>query len=183
MSDYIEIAKIIKTHGVRGDLTVELIVPVGDELSKITHIYVSHNNGFNPYFIEHINTKSKNPILKLEGINKVEEAAAFKGLKIFVQPSQIPGIENKLLPNALIGFSLKDVALGLVGKVVNVYDLPQNVLLEINYNGVDVLIPFQEALIVSVNRKNKELLLDLPQGLLDIYTLPQGAQDDGFDAE
>ncbi len=36
------------------------------------------------------------------------------------------------------------------------------------HNGREVLIPLNESLIVSVDRENKTLLMDLPEGLLDM---------------
>ena len=36
------------------------------------------------------------------------------------------------------------------------------------HNGREVLVPLNESLIVAIDRENRTLLMDLPEGLLDM---------------
>jgi ribosomal 30S subunit maturation factor RimM len=53
----------------------------------------------------------------------------------------------------------------LVGTIIGIEAIPGNDLLVVERDGTEVLIPLHEDLIVSVNPKKEELLLDLPEGL------------------
>jgi 16S rRNA processing protein RimM len=44
-----------------------------------------------------------------------------------------------------------------------------NPLLQVNFNGTEILIPIFEGLIEKVVRKKKELYIKAPEGLIDLY--------------
>jgi 16S rRNA processing protein RimM len=44
-----------------------------------------------------------------------------------------------------------------------------NPLLQLDYNGTEILIPIFEGLIEKVDRKKKELFIKAPEGLIDLY--------------
>jgi 16S rRNA processing protein RimM len=44
-----------------------------------------------------------------------------------------------------------------------------NPLLQINLNGTEILVPIFEGLIQKVERKKKELYIQAPEGLIDLY--------------
>ncbi len=45
--------------------------------------------------------------------------------------------------------------------------MPQQEMAFLDYKGAEVLIPLNVQLIVSINEEKQEILMDLPEGLLD----------------
>jgi 16S rRNA processing protein RimM len=62
-----------------------------------------------------------------------------------------------------------DTARGLIGKAMGVIDHPSNPLLQVEMDGVEILIPLNLELNKNVNRQEKRLTLTTPEGLLDVY--------------
>jgi 16S rRNA processing protein RimM len=53
--------------------------------------------------------------------------------------------------------------------VLEVIEQPLQILLRIEIDGKEVLIPINESTLVKVDHKGEKIYVDLPEGLLDIY--------------
>ena len=69
----------------------------------------------------------------------------------------------------VIGYSIEDIVKGPIGKVTGVADLKLNPLLIIDFNGKEILLPLFDGLIVNVDRESKQLKVNAPEGLIDLY--------------
>ena len=56
-----------------------------------------------------------------------------------------------------------------MGLIEDVREYPQQFLASIQYQEKEVLIPLNEAFIVEIDKTKKLLILDLPDGLLELY--------------
>jgi 16S rRNA processing protein RimM len=57
----------------------------------------------------------------------------------------------------------------LLGEVTNIIENPGQILLILKSpEGKEILIPFHEDFIVSINKKKKLIEMDLPEGLTEI---------------
>ena len=68
----------------------------------------------------------------------------------------------------LIGFRVIDKIAGELGEITDVDDSTENVLLQIDHAGRELLIPAVEAFIEDIDAARKELKMSLPEGLLDL---------------
>jgi 16S rRNA processing protein RimM len=64
---------------------------------------------------------------------------------------------------------VSDINEGLLGKITNIVDLPEQPVAVVDFNGKELLFPFLTRFITKVDREAKELTVDLPAGLVDIY--------------
>jgi 16S rRNA processing protein RimM len=69
----------------------------------------------------------------------------------------------------VIGFSVIDANHGEIGKIDDVIDLSANPLLQIMNGKKEVLVPLLPGLVQKVDRKNKKLYIDAPEGLIGLY--------------
>ena len=53
--------------------------------------------------------------------------------------------------------------------MLEVIEQPLQILLRIEIDGKEVLIPINESTLVKVDHKGEKIYVDLPEGLLDIY--------------
>jgi 16S rRNA processing protein RimM len=77
--------------------------------------------------------------------------------------------QTSFYDHEVIGFSVFDAQKGAIGIVEDVIDMTANPLLQVNFNGTEILIPIFEGLIEKVVRKKKELYIKAPEGLIDLY--------------
>jgi 16S rRNA processing protein RimM len=82
----------------------------------------------------------------------------------------LPKLEgDKFYFHEVIGFTINDQDFGEVGILQGINDSTAQSLFEIDRDGIEILIPMNDEFIVKVDRKNKTILLNTPEGLIDLY--------------
>ncbi|MBU3715061.1 MAG: 16S rRNA processing protein RimM, partial [Ferruginibacter sp.] len=67
------------------------------------------------------------------------------------------------------GYTLYDEE-HLIGEIIEVIEQPHQILCAILYKGKEALIPMHEENLLKIDKKKKQVIVQLPEGLLDIYT-------------
>lgn len=99
-----------------------------------------------------------------------EEADRVIGCDVYLPLQMLPKLEgDKFYFHEIVDFEVQDKRLGHIGKVVRVNDSNAQALFEIDFNGKEILVPMIDDFIIKVDRKNKTLHLDTPNGLVDLY--------------
>ena len=70
--------------------------------------------------------------------------------------------------DSFIGYRVIDEHHGEIGEITDVDESTINVLLQIDHNGEELLLPAAEELILSADHENKTLAVSVPEGLLDL---------------
>jgi 16S rRNA processing protein RimM len=109
------------------------------------------------HFIEQKTGNADEPIVKLEGINDPLNAQALQGKNLLfpsnlVKPSKANQVEN------VVGYTLVDIALGQIGILKALEELPNQIMLITRYKDKDVLIPAVEELIIESDDCRKACL-------------------------
>ncbi|GAL79083.1 16S rRNA processing protein RimM [Algibacter lectus] len=82
----------------------------------------------------------------------------------------LPKLEgDKFYFHEVIGFTVEDVNFGTVGIIKAINDSTTQSLFEIDRDGIEILIPMNDEFINKVDRKNKTIIVDTPEGLIDLY--------------
>jgi len=76
---------------------------------------------------------------------------------------------NKFYFHEVIGFTVVDVSFGNVGTIVHINDKVAQPLFEIDSNGKEIFIPMIDDFIKKVDRKNKKIEVETPEGLIELY--------------
>lgn len=124
-----------------------------------------------PFFISESQVLSGETVLiSTEDILSDKTASEFLGCKIYLpsqknrkKKSEISGL------SVIIGYELIDIQFGLIGKVVDFIEIPQNPLFKVVYGTKEILVPANENFIMAIDTEKKEIHFDLPAGLLEIY--------------
>lgn len=162
---------ITKTRGFKGDLVFFLDVTDPYEYEKLESVFVDMNGMLTPFFIEQIKIQNNNrAYVKLEQVNSEEEAIRLTGKTIYLPLLQLPKLSGtKFYDHEIPGFAVIDADHGNIGLVVQVVDLPNNPLLQIDKNGIEILIPLRAGTVTQVDREKKELHVQSPPGLIELY--------------
>jgi len=106
--------------------------------------------------------------VKLEGVDTREKALKLVQKNVWLQQTDFRKLVAKNSPLGLLGYTLIDEG-ETIGKIDEVREQPHQVLLQINIQGKEVLIPLHEETLVNIDHKKNEVHVTLPEGLLDIY--------------
>ena len=170
METYCCFGKIIREKGLQGSLIVSIKPPLQDLIIKISSLFIEIKpTSFIPYFIEQKQIINQFQYqLFLKGISTKEQAINFIHKEIFVlqetynQFIHIPTDKNWL------GYKIifQQKIIGIVENII-IQKFQTLVVTEINYK--EVLIPIHNNSIIQINNQKKELEIDIPDGLLEIY--------------
>ncbi|MBV9962355.1 MAG: 16S rRNA processing protein RimM [Parafilimonas sp.] len=170
MSSYIHIGKLVATHGLKGELIIKHSLGKKTDFKNAEAIFIEKiKHEQLPYFHEQSFVKNdEETIIKLEGINSKEAASVLLQKKVWLTKTDFEKLVSKTAPVNLIDFIVYDnkEKLGIVESVI---EQPQQVLLQITIKNKEVLIPVNESTLKKIDRKKKEVHVNLPDGLLKIY--------------
>ncbi|HWZ22734.1 MAG TPA: ribosome maturation factor RimM [Cytophagaceae bacterium] len=165
-----KLGKINKAHGLKGDLkaTFEAEFPI--DFSKLESVFVNLNNKLIPFFIEKVSIQGKKAIFTIEDIKDLKAAEKLYDKELFLPLTLLPEKDDTIfMYTDLIGFTVSDKTLGLLGKITDVYALPGQDVLSMDYKQKEILIPASEELITKVEKSKKVVHIEIPEGLLEIY--------------
>jgi 16S rRNA processing protein RimM len=134
-------------------------------------VFVEFNKDLIPFFIENSNLH-KNDFLrvKFEDVDSEEEADKMIGCEIYLPLNMLPQLEgNKFYFHEVIGFEIEDKRLGVFGKIVSINDSSAQPLFEVVNGSVEILVPMIDQFLVKIDRANKKVIMDLPEGLIEMY--------------
>lgn len=163
---------IVKTHGTKGQLIFHLDVDYPEDYEDIDSVFVEIKGELIPYFIEIFNLqKQSRAIVQLEGVDTMEKAQALVGTSLFMPLEALDDLEEgQFYYHEIQGYEILDVNLGSLGVVREVYSVATQNLIAFDYQGAEVLIPITDSIVLEADRSNKQLRVELPEGLLEVYT-------------
>lgn len=159
----------LRTHGVKGQIRITL-----DEnirvLSKSEVLFFLLREKHIPYFIQEIEyLDNGDAFVLLEDVNTKEQAAALAKKHLFgpadYQEQDFPDLETS---HPLVGYFVLDKNLGDIGKILAITPMADYVLAHIEYQGRELLLPLHPDIIRKTNRQKKTLLIEAPEGILDV---------------
>ena len=170
IEDHFKIGTILKTKGLKGELQMYVAFE-NLALIDFNAIFIDMAGKLVPYFVESVKYHHNNTAyLFLEDLDTIEKAS-----KLVKKDVYLP---NKLKPKKkkgdftlmdLLGFTAVDENEGELGEITHIQELPQQFIATVHYKDCEVLFPLNEEIIKGIDVVKEIVLVDLPEGLLDIY--------------
>ncbi len=108
-------------------------------------------------------------VLKLKGIDSIAEAQEIVGQEILLPEEELdPLDEDHYYLFQIIGCSVFSKNGQRIGKVTDLISIPDNDLLVVSKGKRELYIPFSKGICVQVNMDKKEVIIDPPEGLLEL---------------
>jgi len=170
MDNYIHIGKIAASFGLKGEVVVVHALGKPSLFPKGSVVFIEKLKGsYIPHFTESSKPKSDSEtILKLEGLNTKESLFPLLQKKLWVNEELFQQLADKNAPIGLLNYKVFDNKTFL-GNVTEVIEQPHQLLLVINYKAGQAYIPVHTETLKKIDRKTKEVHVQLPEGLLDVY--------------
>ncbi|MFR1972731.1 MAG: ribosome maturation factor RimM [Clostridia bacterium] len=169
MEKYLEIGQIVNTFGIKGQVK---IVPFTDDITRfdeLKEIYVEKKNELKLFQIEQVNYKKNMVILKLKGIETVEEAEKLRNCYL-----KIDRKDAKKLPKDtyfivdLLGLNVYTDEGKLLGKVDDIYNAGSSDIYVVKDElGKQILLPAIKDVLKEVDLENQKIIVHLIKGLVD----------------
>jgi 16S rRNA processing protein RimM len=169
--DCFYLGKIAKKFSFKGEVLIYLDTDEPELYENLESMFVECGKHLVPFFIEN-SSLHKNDFLRIrfEDVKDEEEADAILGNHVYLPLKMLPKLSgNKFYFHEVIGFEVEDKRLGIIGEIQSINDSSAQPLFEVLNGDVEILIPMIDQFLVKIDRENKKVLMDLPEGLIEMY--------------
>ena len=119
--------------------------------------------------IEFVREQHGRTIMKLRGVDSIEQAQSLVGTVLEVPAAELPDPES----GSFYTFDLRGCRVTAVdgeelGRVTDVMDWSGTILLKVEGERGEILIPFAKVYLEKVDLSARHIVVDLPEGLRDL---------------
>jgi len=173
MQNYILIGNTRKSYGIKGEMKLKIDETYLEDIFKLQVLFLKINGKQVPYFVESVRVGNA-LLIKFEDINSPEETISIASKEIYAREADLIPEEDRTIEveglefERFKGYTITDVEKGRVGVIKDIVEYPQQELAVVEYKKREILIPLNQKLIESIDESKKVLVLNLPEGLLDL---------------
>jgi 16S rRNA processing protein RimM len=170
MTEYFKIGKLVAAFGLTGELILKHNLGKKTSLKGLKAIFIEERKeSFIPWFVESTRIKNEEEIyISLEGVGTRESALKLTQKEVWLPDEDFKKFAASSSPINLLGYEVVEDNNAL-GKILEVIEQPHQLLCRIDIKGKEALIPLHEETIVKIDKKNRQVIVELPPGLLEIY--------------
>ena len=167
--DCFYLGEIIKKYSFKGEVLIKTDGDLVENYLNLKNLFLENENDLVPFFIDRIK-KHKPDILriKFEDVNSEELANEILNKKIYLPLTLLKPLSGKKFYfHEVIGFKVisEKKVIGIINKI---NDLSPQPIFEIKNKRRIILVPIHNDFIIKINRKEKNIQLSLPDGLLEL---------------
>jgi len=169
--DCFYLGKVAKKFSFKGEVLIYLDTDEPELYENMESVFVECGKNLIPFFIEN-SALHKNDLLRVrfEDVKTEAEADELIGSAVYLPLKMLPKLTgNKFYFHEVIGFEIDDKRLGVVGIIQSINDTTAQPLFEVLNGATEILIPMIDHFLVEIDRKNKKVKMDLPEGLIEMY--------------
>ena len=169
--DCFRLGNVARLHGYKGEVSIFLDVDYPQDYKDLESVFIDCDGKLIPFFLEKIELNNKGfAVVRFEDVDTEKKAKHILKHAIYLPLDLLPELDqDEFYFHEIEGFKVFDENHGELGVVQRVIDLSGNPLIEINFNGNEILIPKQDEFIKEVDKDKKTILISAPEGLIEMY--------------
>jgi 16S rRNA processing protein RimM len=167
MLEYLSIGQIVNTHGIKGEVKVFPLTDDASRFDKLKEIYIESKDEMVKYQIESAKHLKNTVVLKLKGIDTMNDSERLRNLYIKVgrwDAVRLP--KDSFFICDIVESEVYDIHGELLGKLVDVLNTGANDVYVVKDDKREILIPALKTVVKEINLQNKKIIVDLPEGLI-----------------
>ena len=168
---FVNVGFIRKAYGYKGEVKIAVEGPFEQDLLNSTFLFIAIDGFMVPFKINGFNA-TKDIIISFERMDSSSEMETIIGKNLFLLEHDIihakEHLGNQNLVNKFIDYQIHDKQSGSTFSIKDVREFPQQIMAVINVDDKELLVPFNDQFIVSIDEKAKMVYMDLPKGLLEL---------------
>ena len=160
MKEYVEAGKIVNTHGVSGEVKIEVWLDSPAFFKQFHRLYL---NGEERRILS-ARVHKQFLIARIEGVDDLNAAMALKGKTVEVLRADAPLKEGEFFIQDILGFTVVDEQGNTVGRLVDAEETPAAMLYHV-VGESEHLIPAVPQFILKIDDKREQILVHMIEGL------------------
>jgi 16S rRNA processing protein RimM len=165
------LGKIVSKYSFKGEVLIKLDTDEPELYDNLESVLISLGNSLVPFFIEKSQLHRSNLLrVRFEEVKDESDADRVLGSEIYLPLELLPKLSGKkFYYHEVIGFTLIDKNYGNIGTLVSVNDAASQALFVAEKEGKQLLIPINDDIITSIDREEKTIFVETPEGLVSLY--------------
>jgi 16S rRNA processing protein RimM len=170
MTEYFKIGKLVSTFGLKGELILKHHLGKKTTLKGVQALFTEERKeSFIPWFVQHARAKSADELyVQLADVATREAAQKLTQKEVWLTEADFKKFSAKRSPLNLLGYEIIENGKAL-GPILEVIEQPHQLLCRIEMDSKEVFIPLHEDTLLRIDKKAKQVTVQLPEGLLEIY--------------
>ena len=160
MKEFVEAGRIVNTHGVNGEVKIEVWLDSPEYFRSFKRLYL----GGAEKKILSARTHKHFIIARLEGVEDLNAAMALKGKSVEIRRADAHLKEGEFFVQDILGFTVVDEEGKIVGRLVDAEETPASMLYHIKGER-EHLIPAVKEFILGIDAKREEIRVHLIEGM------------------
>lgn len=169
------VGRVRRAHGIKGELVVEALTDTPDAIfASGRRVFAGTVQGEPTRDRIELHVIRSSPfkggwIIAFEGINDRTTADSWRDRTLLLPETEVePPGEHEVFIADLVGMRVVHVNGDEIGEVVEVFELPQGLVMDVRRDsGKSVLLPFHEQTVVEVDAGARTISVDPIEGMLD----------------
>ena len=160
----LRVAQVLKSNGTDGELLLSFFDVAPEDIDLQEPVFIEFDGLPVPFYFESFTPRGNNrALVRLTGVRSLKDADELAGQSVYADYFEEEEEED------LVGWTLCNADGQTVGTVVDYEDIPGNPCLWVQRpDGEEVLIPFHEDFIVSMEESTQTITMSIPEGILDL---------------
>lgn len=170
---YLVVGRVRNAHGLRGEFTVESLTDAPDTIFVSGRRVFAAGPELVPLAGGEVHISRATPfkggyIVATDEVQDRTTAERWRDRYLVVPADELPPpADGEVYLYELPGMQVELGDGTVIGEVITPYELPQGVVIDVQRESGTVMIPFNEEIVVRVDREGRRLVVAPPDGLLD----------------
>ena len=160
MKQYVEAGRIVNTHGVAGEVKVEVWLDSPEYFRSFRRLYL----GGEEKKILSARVHKQFVIARLEGVDDLNAAMALKGKTVEILRADARLKEGEFFVQDILGFTVVDEQGKTIGKLVDAEEKPASMIYVVRGES-EHLIPAVKEFILGIDAEREEIRVHLIEGM------------------
>lgn len=168
MQEYLEIGQIVNTFGVKGMVKVNPFTDDITRFDKLKKVYICKKASMEEVEIEEVKYHKNMVLLKIKGINDMNQAEKCKGLYLKIhRKDAIKLPKDTYFIADLLGLEVYTDEGVLLGKVDEIYNTGSNDIYVVKDDlGKQILLPGTKEVLKEISLEKEKIVVHLIKGLI-----------------
>jgi len=169
--DLIIIARAVRTRGLKGELVADVLTDFPERFERVSELTGVASSGERKQLkLESYWFQSDRMVLKFAGYDTIEMAKALVGYEFGLpEAERVQLSEDQFYDWELEGCSVENKPGSIIGEVSKVMRTGGVELLVVeDAAGREILIPMAQSIVLAIDISRKKILIDPPEGLLEL---------------
>ena len=164
--EYIRLGKIINTHGIKGDLKIDLETDFFKERFALGNtVYLLDDGEYRPLEVVRSRIHKGYGLVSFKGLEDINLVEGFKNKELYYPLDQIKPLDDGYYFRQIIGLEAHDDQGNLLGQVIAMEQTRMYNLMRIKKDDKEVLVPFTDVFVKEVDEEKNRIIINVIEGL------------------